>query len=186
MYKKEIWHVIPGLKIHWQDANYGVLNERAVRATAGITFAIWFFTMLTTYYTKTYFLLYGVVTFFFIDFLIKVLWGPKYSLLSRLWSFLVRKQDPEWVWAIQKRFAWGIGLFMSFLVMNISIVFHVRGMLPLSLCSVCLLFMWMESSLWVCVWCNIYSFLEWKGMIKKKDIRPACPGGVCRVPQVKK
>jgi len=38
MYKKEIGQIIPGLEIAGKPAPYGVLNERAIRATAGIMF----------------------------------------------------------------------------------------------------------------------------------------------------
>jgi len=125
-YKKEIGKIIPGLTINGEPAPYGVLNERAVRATAGIMFAIGFFTLLTTFYTKEYNLLYFVVVSFFLDFLIKVLIGPAFSPFSKLGSFLVRKQNPEWVGAIQKRFAWGIGLAMTLIMIHVVILFEIR------------------------------------------------------------
>jgi hypothetical protein len=179
MFKKEIWEIIPGLKIEGKPAPYGVLNERSVRATAGIMFAIWFFTMLTTFYTKDYILLTFVVIGFFIDFFIKVFFWPKYSPLSFFGKLLVKNQKPEYVWAIQKRFAWTLWLIMSGSVILLAIIFEIRGILPLALCSICLIFMWLESSVWVCVGCNIYSFLLKKWIMKQPEIKPACPGWVC-------
>jgi len=170
MYKKEIWKIIPNLKINGILAPYWVINERAVRATAWIMFSLGFFTMLTTIYTKNYILLEIVVSLFFIDFLIKFINWPKYSPLSFIWSFLVRKQNPEWVWAIQKRFAWAIWVIMSWSMIIISIIFEIRWITPLIICSICLIFMWMEVALWICAWCNIYTFLEEKWIIKKNYI----------------
>lgn len=179
-YKKEIWEIIPDLKIHGQPAPYGVLNERAVRATAWIMFLVGIITMLSTYFTKDYTLLSFVIVIFFINFIILVTWGPKYSPISMLGKWSVRKQRPEWVWAIQKRFAWALGLVMSFSVIVIVFGFWINGMLPLSLCSICLLFMWLESSIWVCVGCKIYGFLE-KHNIIFHEHKPACPGWACSI-----
>ena len=179
MYVKDIWKIIPWLEIHGKPAPYGVLNERAIRATAWIMFAVWFFTMLYTFFTRDYSLLQIVVTTFFLDFLVKVLWGPKYSPFSFLGKTLVSKQKPEYVWAIQKRFAWSLWVLMSWSVLLISIFFEIRWILPLSLCATCLTFMWLETSAGICVGCKIYYFLIDKKIIKAPTIRPACPGGSC-------
>ena len=179
MLSKDIWQIIPGLEIHGKPAPYGVLNERAIRATAWIMFAIWFFTMLYTFFTGDYNLLQIVVTTFFLDFLVKVLWWPKYSPFSFLGKTLVSKQKTEYVWAIQKRFAWSLWVLMSWSVLLISIFFEIRWILPLSLCATCLTFMWLESSAGICVGCKIYYFLVDKKIIKAPTIRPACPGWAC-------
>jgi hypothetical protein len=179
MYKKDIWQIIPGLEIHGKPAPYWVLNERAIRATAWIMFAIWFFTVLTILYTQNYFLLHIVVPVFFADFLLKVLVWPKYSPFSFLGKLLVSKQKPEYVWAVQKRFAWALWLLMSWSVIIIAIIYDIHSFLPLTLCSICLLFMWMESALGICVGCKIYGYLLKKWILKTPEHRPACPGGAC-------
>lgn len=176
---KEIWQIIPNLEINWEKADYWVLNERAVRATAGIMFAMGFFTVLTTYHTKEYHLIKALVLIFFIDFFIKVFFWPNYSPISKVGNFLVKWQKAEYVWAIQKRFAWTLGLIISFLMINIVWFLEIRWALPLTFCTICLILMWMESSLWICVWCKIYSILEKKWLIKRKTNKPACPGWAC-------
>lgn len=181
MYKKDIGQIIPGLEIHGKPAPYGVLDERAVRATAGIKFLIGIITVMYTFLTKDFTLVQIVLPLFFLNFLVLVLWGPKYSPISKLGRFFVRKQKPEYVWAIQKRFAWGLGLIMSGTVMILIFGLGVRGILPLSLCSICLVLMWMETSLGICVGCKIYYWLIKKWVIKEPQHRPACPGGACSV-----
>lgn len=181
MYIKEIGHIIPGLEIHGKPAPYGVLNERAIRATAGIKFFIGMITVLYTFFTKDFTLVQIVLPLFFLNFLILVLWGPKYSPVSRLGSFFVSKQKPDYVGAIQKRFAWSLGLVMSFTVMLLLFGFGITGILPLSLCGICLILMWMETSLGICVGCKIYYWLINKGILKEPTHRPACPGGACAI-----
>lgn len=177
---KEIGQIIPGLEIHGTPAPYGVLNERSVRATAWIMFFIGIITMLTTFFTKEYLLLNMVVVSFFIHFFIAVFFGPKYSPLSFLGRISVKNQRAEYVWAIQKRFAWVLWLVMSFSVFSIIFIFWITWALPLSLCAICLLLMWMESSLGICVWCKIFSFLDSKWIITHKhEHKPACPGWAC-------
>lgn len=177
--KKEIWEIIPDLKIDNSPAPYGVLNEKSVRATAGIMFLVWIITLLTTYFTKDFSLVKIVLPLFFINFIILVFFWPKYSPISKLGKYLVKNQKPEYVWAIQKRFAWMMWLIMSFIVMVVIFIFGINGFVPLLLCSICLALMWMETSLWICVWCNIYWYLINKNIISSPKIKPACPGWVC-------
>lgn len=179
MIAKDIWQIIPWLQIDGKPAPYGVLNERSIRATAWIMFAVWFFTMMYTFFTQDFTVLKIVVTTFFFDFLVKVLWGPKYSPIAFLGKKIVSKQKPEYVWAIQKRFAWTLGLIMSGSVLIISIFLGITWALPLILCGTCLWLMWLESSAGICVGCKIYYFLVNKKIIKEPAVRPACPGGSC-------
>ena len=97
--------VIPNLKINGEDAPYPVLNERSVRAGAGIllVFAIvsFFFAALAKQYT----LLAIVVVTFAVEMAIRIFINPKYAPISALGSWIVRKQKPDYVGAIQKKFA---------------------------------------------------------------------------------
>lgn len=181
MYKKEIGHIIPWLEIHGKPAPYGVLDERAIRATAGIKFFIGMMTLMYTFLTKDFTLVQIVLPLFFLNFLILVVWWPAYSPVSMIGRFFVQNQVPEYVGAIQKRFAWSLGLIMSTAVMILIFWFSISGFLPLFLCSICLLFMWMETSLGICVWCKIYFFFINTWILKQPEHRPACPGGACTV-----
>lgn len=181
MYKKEIGEIIPDLQIHGEEVFYGVLNERAIRATAGLMFFMGIITVMYTFLTKDFSLVSVLLPLFFLNFLILVLWGPKYSPFSRLGKFLVSKQRPEYVGAIQKRFAWGLGLIMSTTVMILIFWFWITGLMPLTLCSICLILMWMESSLGICAGCKIYYTLIAYKIIKEPFQKPACPGGACSI-----
>ncbi|MCA9363245.1 DUF4395 family protein [Candidatus Kaiserbacteria bacterium] len=104
---------IPGLMIHGKAAPYPVLNERAIRAGAGIMFVLGLFAFFQAFYLREFIFIQVFVVIFFIDFFTKVIIGTKFSLISNVANWIVRKQTPEYVGAVQKRFAWTIGLVLS-------------------------------------------------------------------------
>lgn len=64
----EVGTVIPGLVLHGKTAPYPVINERAVRAGAGITFALGFFAFFQAFYLAEFTYLKLLVPLLFIDF----------------------------------------------------------------------------------------------------------------------
>jgi hypothetical protein len=111
----------------------------------------------------------------------KVVIGIKFSPISQLANFIVRKQKPEYVGAIQKRFAWSIGLALSSAMIILLFGFGIQGVTNLIICSLCLTFMFMESAFGICVGCKIYNYLLSQGLIKQPEYKPACPGNVCSI-----
>lgn len=79
-------------------------------------FTLGFFTFLVTYYTQEYTLALVVVAFFWLDFLLKVI-NPRYSVIGKIANLFTKNKEKLWVGAIQKRFAWSIGLFLSSMVL---------------------------------------------------------------------
>jgi len=130
--------IIPGLKIHGKDAPYPVLNERAIRAGAGILFAFAFFAFLNALLAKEYVFLEYFIMLFLIEMSIRIFINPKFAPISRFANWIVRKQKPDYVGAIQKKFAWILGFSMALTMFFIVIVFQIRGTLPFSFCLVCL------------------------------------------------
>lgn len=173
--------IVPGLMIDGKPAPYGVVNERAVRATAGIMFLVGVLTFSWIRSTGNYAPLMIVVPLFWLDFLLKVAFGPAYSIFGVAGRWATKRQRPEWVGAAQKRFAWSIGLALSSVMLVASVGLQVRGWLPFAICMTCLTFMWMESALGICAGCAIYSRLLRHGIIKAPEHRPACPGGACAI-----
>lgn len=167
--------------IHGKPAPYPVLNERAIRAGAGIMFALGMFAFFQAFYLREFIYIQWLVLFFFFDFAMKVLVGIKFSPMSIVSNFIVRKQSPEYVGAVQKRFAWSIGLFLASMMTILIFVFGIMGSINLFICSVCLTFMFMESAFGICVGCKIYSLLLAAGVIPAPEYRPACPGNVCSI-----
>lgn len=177
--------VISGLKINGKSVKYPVLNDRAVRATAGIMFVLGFFSFMQAYYLREFVFLRYIVVLFFVDFFLKVFIGPRVAPLSIIGSFIVSSQKPEYVGAIQKRFAWSIGLIIAGSMTVMVHGFGLTGIVPLSFCLVCLLFMFLETSFGICVGCKFYWGLVGLSVISKPVVVPACSGGNCPIPKKK-
>jgi hypothetical protein len=186
--------IIPGLEIHDRPAPYGVVNEREIRAASGLMFVVGFFALMTLYYDRNLWLAFSVVAIFWVDFVLKVFIGPHASFFGKIGAWLVRNQRPEYVGAVQKRFAWSIGLFISSLVLVLvgyqlflaPVCLHPMALavgssclLPMLLCGICLIFLWFESAVGYCVGCAIYTGLVKRGALKSQEFAPACPGGIC-------
>ena len=80
-----------------------------------------------------------------------------------------------------KRFAWTLGLGMTF-AMTIITNIGIRGMLPRTICLICLTLMWMESALGVCLGCKIYGLLIRRGWAPTDPEIEVCADGACAQP----
>jgi len=151
-----------------------VLNEREIRAAAGILFA-WAFMAINVAIMKGSFsqLKYFILAFL-VDFIIRVLINPKYAPTLILGRLIVRRQTPEYVGAAQKKFAWVIGLILV-LIMLVLVVF-LNSYSPISgiICLICLVFLLFESAFGICLGCLFYGWFYGKKA-------QYCPGEVCEV-----
>jgi len=181
---EEFGKIIPDLKIEGKEAPYPVVNDRAVRATAGLMLIIGLIAFFQAYYTQNFDLLRIVVITFFLDFLLKTFKGPQKSIYGYFGKKFVANQKPEFVGAIQKRFAWSLGLFVSIIMMILLFIFNVEANFTLFVCAICLSLMWLESAMGICIGCYIYNKLIELGIIKRPKFHPACPGGVCETDNV--
>ena len=150
-----------------------VLNEREARAAAGILFA---FGLIGLFNSVT--LGHGVftrvfITFFAFDFLIRVV-KPEFSPSLLLGRFFVRNQTPEYVGAVQKRFAWLIGFALAVPMFYVMVIDPHPSIFKIPVCILCLLLLFLESAFSICVGCALY------GWIAKEPVTH-CPGDVCEI-----
>ena len=83
-----------------------MVNERAVRATAGLTLIAAAIAFLSAYLIQEYTPIKVITTLFFFDFSIRMFTGlTPLSPFGVLGTLLVINQRPEYVGAVQKRFA---------------------------------------------------------------------------------
>ena len=80
--------------------NIPVLNEREIRAAAGILFLMMFTSVMVVILTENFLMLKYAVTIFFTDIVIRVAISPKYSPTLILGRLIVRNQVPEYVFRI--------------------------------------------------------------------------------------
>ncbi len=170
---------IPGLMINGGPAPYPVMNERAVRATAGLMLIVTAVAFSQAFFQGNFLPLKIITPILFIDFTLRVLTGlTPFSPFGVLGTFMVRHQKPEWVGATQKRFAWSIGIGVA-LLMTVITNMNITGALPLTFCVICMSLMWLETALGLCVGCQIYRWLARRRMLETTEYPPACAGGVC-------
>jgi len=153
---------VPGLTVAGRKLHAPVVDERQVRAAAGITMVIGAVAFSYAYFTKQYVPLQVVAGVFFLEFLIRATAGIRYSPIGAIARAMTLGQPPEWVSAKPKRFAWTLGLAMAF-AMTVITNSGIRGYLPRTICLICLTLMWMESALGLCLGCKIYGLLVRRG-----------------------
>lgn len=161
-----------GERIQGFDVN--VLNEREVRASAGILFFLALIAFMNAWLAGNFQPTRIFVVAFLIDFAIRVLVSPKYSPSLVLGRFVVRNQVPEYVGATQKRFAWSIGLALAIAMLFLVVINRVIGPINLVICSACLLLLFFEAAFGICIACKVYNFFH-------RQKARLCPGGACEV-----
>ena len=151
-----------------------VLNEREIRASAGILFLFVFMSLILVIFRQNFLLIKYVITVFLTDFLIRVFVNPKYSPTLIIGRLIVGRQNPEYVGAAQKKFAWIIGIVLA-AIMFIHLVI-VNAFSPISgiICLICLIFLFFESAFGICLGCKFY-------LMFYKEKAQYCPGEVCVV-----
>lgn len=172
---------IAGLKIDGRPANYGVVNEHQVRAAAGLMFTIGlstFFLVLGLGFRE---LLLPVVSIFWLDFALKVFVGPQASFFGKLTGWLVKHKPPQYVGAIQKRFAWLIGLIMASLMIFFTQIVNTGPTIPILICGICLTFMWLESAVGFCAGCYLFKQFRKVGILPNDPAGPKCADGACEL-----
>jgi uncharacterized delta-60 repeat protein len=130
------------------------------------------------YFTRQYVPLQVAASVFFVEFLVRVTVGLRYSPIGVLARGMTLGQPPEWVSAKPKRFAWSLGLAMA-LAMTVITNVGIRGWLPRTMCLICLALMWMESALGLCLGCKIYGRLLARGWIGADPEIEVCADGSC-------
>ena len=150
-----------------------VLNEREARAAAGILFIGAFLgltngVMLGTAIFSEYF-----VSFFALDFTIRVL-KPRYSPSLLIGRFFVQNQTPEYVGAEQKRFAWLLGMILAWPMFYYLVIDFQPNPIKVLVCLICMTLLFLESAFSVCVGCKLFNLF-------KKEAPTNCPGQVCEI-----
>lgn len=152
--------------------NIPVLNEREIRASAGILFLATFISLMLIVFKNNFLPIKYVITFFLIDLLIRVFVNPRFSPTLIIGRLIVRNQVPEYVGAPQKKFAWMIGIILSATMFIFMVVVNSYGPVSGIICFICLLFLFFESAFGICLGCKFYP-LFYKGKVQY------CPGEIC-------
>ena len=149
-----------------------VLNEREIRAAAGLLFLATFLSMMLIMFDNNFVPIKYVITFFLSDFIIRVFINPKFSPSLIIGRLIVSRQTPEYVGAKQKKFAWIIGVALSAIMFAFMVVVNAYSPITGIICLICLVFLFFESAFGICLGCKFYSLFY-------KEKAQYCPGEVC-------
>jgi hypothetical protein len=152
--------------------NIPVLNEREIRASAGLLFLATFISLMLIIFKNNFLPVKYVVTLFLTDFIIRVFINPKYSPTLILGRLIVRNQVPEYVGARQKKFAWTIGVVLSATMFIFLVVVNAYSPITGITCLVCLIFLFFEAAFGICLGCKFYPIFF-------REKAQFCPGEIC-------
>ena len=153
-----------------------VLNEREVRATAGILFLFAFISILLAILKGNFVPLKYFIVSFLVDFIIRVFVSPRFSPTLIIGRLIVSRQVPEYVGAAQKKFAWVIGLVLSTIMFVLIVLVNSYSVITGLICLACLIFLFFESTFCICLGCLFYGWYYGKKA-------QYCPGEICDIKQ---
>lgn len=149
-----------------------VIDERAVRAAAGILFLAGGVSFGIALSQQSIAAMQPFGMFFLVDMLLRVTVGDKWSPTLAIGRLVVRGQQPEWVGAPQKAFAWWLGAGLAFASCSSMGLFAAPLWLTFALCGLCLGLLFLETAFGICVGCALQRALS-------KTKPQYCPGDAC-------
>lgn len=151
-----------------------VLNEREIRAAAGLLFLMMFISVMNAALVANFVMLKFAVIIFLTDIIIRVFISPRYAPTLILGRLIVRNQSPEYVGAAQKKFAWYIGIVLGALFFTFTVAMNSVSPISGIICFTCLIFLFFEAAFGICLGCMFYPMFF-------NDKVQYCPGEVCDV-----
>ena len=149
-----------------------VLNEREIRASAGILFVVLFISLMMILFEGNFLMIKYVIIIFLTDLLIRVFVNPRLSPTLIIGRLIVSRQVPEYVGAAQKKFAWKIGIILASIMFTLLVVMNSYSILTGLGCLICLIFLFFESAFGICLGCMVYPLFY-------KTKAQHCAGEVC-------
>ncbi len=151
-----------------------VLNEREIRAAAGMLFLLMIISLFMILSKGNFLLIKYSISLFLTDFIIRVFVSPRFSPTLILARMIVSNQTPEYVGAKQKMFSWIIGLVLATTMFILMVIVNSYSPISGIICLICLIFLFFESVFGICLGCKVYSLIY-------KEKAQYCPGEVCDV-----
>ena len=161
------------------------INERALRARAGLMFLIPVIllfirldhgdhnelivnaingSIVAREYSHTF--AYGLIFFVMYEMIAPMFVATAHlSITSMLGVLFTKKQQPIYQPMRPKIFAWSVGLILAVLC-QIYLYFTVMQSIAFYFLATCLLFMWLETACGICAGCYVYNILVRLGVIK--------------------
>lgn len=169
---------------HIEGKSFKVLDERKMRGSAGIMFLLGIIAFINGFILQNYIAITYISGFLLLNFTIGVFINPKFSPTVFIAHLFVRKQSALPIGAIQKKFAWslGLGLATTIFILSWFLLTDVTYFEPVCmLCLICLLLLFFETAFGICIGCKLYFLFIRLKPIKKPEEKPNCMGDACEV-----
>lgn len=165
-----------------EGKGFKVLDERAMRASAGMMFLLGLYAFINAFILQNFIVIPYIAGFLMLNFLIGIFINPKFSPTLFLGRLIVRKQSPLPIGAIQKKFAWSLGLVLATVIFILSLQLQndISFFEPVCmLCLICLFLLFIETAFGICGGCKLYYFAIWLKLFKAPEEKPNCMGDSC-------
>ncbi|MFH1000031.1 MAG: DUF4395 family protein [Bacteroidota bacterium] len=165
-----------------EGKNYKVLDERALRASAGIMLFLGVIASINAFILQKYIVVPYISGFLMINFIIGIFINPKFAPTLLLGRLIVSKQSKLYIGAIQKKFAWSLGLILSIVIFSLSLylINDASYFDPVCLlCILCIFLLYVETAFGICLGCKLYDLAIWLKLMKKPVEKPNCMGDSC-------
>ncbi len=163
---------------------FKVLDERRMRASAGVMFLLGIIAFINGFILQNYIVIPYISGFLLANFFIGIFINPKFSPTLLIAHLFVRKQSALPIGAVQKKFAWSLGLALSIFIFGLSLMLQtdVSFFAPVCfLCLICLILLYLETAFGICMGCKLYFLALKLKLIKQPKVRPNCMGDSCEV-----
>ncbi len=167
-----------------EGINYKVVDERKMRASAGIMFILGLIAIINAVFKQQFIIIPYVAGFMMVSFGVGIFINPKYSPAGIIAGLIIRKQAPLYIGAIQKKFAWSLGFIISTITFILSLYLQndVTLFEPVCLlCLICMVLMYLETAFGICVGCKLYFLSIRLKLLKQPTEKPNCMGDSCDV-----
>ncbi len=167
-----------------EGKNFKVVDERRMRASAGIMLLLGIIASINGFILQRFAIIPYITGFLALNFMIGIFINPKFSPTIIIAKLFVRKQSSLPIGAIQKKFAWSLGLALSTTIFVLSILLQKDATYfePVCmLCIICLILLYLETAFGICVGCKIYFLSIRLKLLKNPTEKPNCMGDACEV-----
>lgn len=165
-----------------EGLSYKVLDERIMRASSGIMFLVGLIASINGFVLDKYAIIPYAIGFLVLNFMIGLFINPKYSPTIILATRIVKKQSAQPIGAVQKKFAWSLGLVLSSTIFVLSLYLQKNKIYfePVCLlCIICMVLLYLETAFGICVGCKLYAYTLRLNIIPKPKEKPNCMGDSC-------
>lgn len=167
-----------------EGKGYRVLDERQMRASSGIMFLLGIIAFINGFVLNEYIVITYISGFLMLNFIIGIFINPKFSPTIFIGYLFVRKQSALPIGAIQKKFAWSLGLALSsvIFVLSLFLLDNVTYFEPVCmLCLICLVILFFETAFGICLGCKLYFLAIRLKLMKPEEETPNCMGDACDI-----